>query len=52
MRGGGWNSGPVYLRSSLRDRKQPQVKDYALGLRVLRELPQSDPDQDRHASLE
>lgn len=52
IRGGGWNSGPVYLRSSLRDLKQPHIKDYALGFRVLRELPQSDPDQDRHASLE
>lgn len=39
VRGGAWNSGPVYLRSSLRDLKQPQVQDYALGFRVLRELP-------------
>ena len=38
-RGGAWNSGPVYLRSSLRNSKQPQIKDYAQGLRVLRELP-------------
>jgi formylglycine-generating enzyme required for sulfatase activity len=38
-RGGGWNSGPVYLRSSLRDMKQPHISDYAQGLRVLRELP-------------
>ena len=39
VRGGGWNSGPAYLRSSLRDLKQPQYKGYALGFRVLRELP-------------
>jgi formylglycine-generating enzyme required for sulfatase activity len=38
-RGGAWNSGPVYLRSSLRDMKQPHIKDFAQGLRVLRELP-------------
>lgn len=39
VRGGAWNSGPSYLRSSQRDMKQPQHKDYALGFRVLRELP-------------
>ncbi|UFQ97257.1 formylglycine-generating enzyme family protein [Pseudomonas wenzhouensis] len=39
VRGGAWNSGPSYLRSSLRDLKQPQHRDYALGFRVLRELP-------------
>ncbi|MBP8262179.1 MAG: formylglycine-generating enzyme family protein [Pseudomonas sp.] len=39
VRGGAWNSGPTYLRSSQRDMKQPQHKDYALGFRVLRELP-------------
>ena len=39
VRGGAWNSGPVYLRSSMRDLKQPQHRDYALGFRVLRELP-------------
>lgn len=39
VRGGAWNSGPSYLRSSQRDMKQPQYKDYALGFRVLRELP-------------
>ncbi len=39
VRGGAWNSGPTYLRSSLRDLKQPQHKDYAVGFRVLRELP-------------
>lgn len=39
VRGGAWNSGPSYLSSSQRDRKQPQHKDYALGFRVLRELP-------------
>ena len=39
VRGGAWNSGPAYLRSSLRDLKQPQHRDYALGFRVLRELP-------------
>lgn len=39
VRGGAWNSGPSYLRSSQRDMKQPQHKNYALGFRVLRELP-------------
>jgi len=39
VRGGAWNSGPSYLRTSQRDMKQPQRKDYALGFRVLRELP-------------
>jgi formylglycine-generating enzyme required for sulfatase activity len=39
VRGGAWNSGPSYLRSSQRDIKQPQQKNYALGFRVLRELP-------------
>ena len=39
VRGSAWNSGPTYLRSSQRDMKQPQHKDYALGFRVLRELP-------------
>lgn len=39
VRGGAWNSGPGYLSSSQRDLKQPQHKDYALGLRVVRELP-------------
>lgn len=39
VRGGAWNSGPSYLRSSQRDMKQPQHRDYALGFRVLRELP-------------
>ena len=39
VRGGAWNSGPSYLRSSQRDMKQPQHKDYALGFRILRELP-------------
>lgn len=39
IRGGAWNSGPSYLRSSQRDLKQPQHTDYALGLRVVRELP-------------
>lgn len=39
VRGGAWNSGPVYLRSSMRDLKQPHHRDYALGFRVLRELP-------------
>lgn len=39
VRGGAWNSGPTYLRSSLRDLKQPHHRDYALGFRVLRELP-------------
>ena len=39
VRGGAWNSGPSYLRTSQRDMKQPQHKDYALGFRVLRELP-------------
>lgn len=39
VRGGAWNSGPAYLRSSQRDMKQPQHKNYALGLRILRELP-------------
>ncbi|MET1077209.1 MAG: formylglycine-generating enzyme family protein [Pseudomonas sp.] len=39
VRGGAWNSGPGYLRSSQRDFKQPQYRGYALGLRVLRELP-------------
>ena len=39
VRGGAWNSGPRYLRSSLRDLKQPHHRDYALGFRVLRELP-------------
>ncbi|MGY8829411.1 MAG: formylglycine-generating enzyme family protein, partial [Pseudomonadales bacterium] len=38
VRGGAWNSGPTYLRSSQRDMKQPQHKDYAMGFRVLREL--------------
>ena len=36
--GGAWNSGPSYLRTSLRDLKQPGHDDYALGFRVLREL--------------
>ena len=39
VRGGAWNSGPSYLRSSMRDLKQPHHRDYALGFRVLRELP-------------
>ncbi len=39
VRGGAWNSGPTYLHSSLRDLKQPQHQDYAVGFRVLRELP-------------
>ena len=39
VRGGAWNSGPTYLRSSFRDLKQPGNDDYALGFRVLRELP-------------
>lgn len=39
VRGGAWNSGPTYLRSSQRDMKQPQHKDYALGFRLMRELP-------------
>lgn len=39
VRGGAWNSGPGYLRSSLRDLKQPHHSDYALGFRVFRELP-------------
>jgi formylglycine-generating enzyme required for sulfatase activity len=39
VRGGAWNSGPSYLHSSQRDMKQPQYKNYALGFRVLRELP-------------
>jgi formylglycine-generating enzyme required for sulfatase activity len=39
VRGGAWNSGPSYLHSSQRDMKQPQHKNYALGFRVLRELP-------------
>lgn len=39
VRGGAWNSGPRYLRTSLRDLRQPDQKHYALGLRVLRELP-------------
>ncbi|MGE8497686.1 MAG: formylglycine-generating enzyme family protein [Pseudomonas sp.] len=39
IRGGAWNAGPSYLRTSQRDLKQPQHKDYALGLRVVRELP-------------
>jgi formylglycine-generating enzyme required for sulfatase activity len=39
VRGGAWNSGPTYLRSSFRDQKQPGTDDYALGFRVLRELP-------------
>lgn len=39
VRGGAWNSGPSYLRSSQRDLKQPHHRDYALGFRVLRELP-------------
>ncbi len=39
VRGGAWNSGPIYLRSSMRDLKQPHHRDYALGFRVLRELP-------------
>ncbi|USR39251.1 formylglycine-generating enzyme family protein [Ectopseudomonas hydrolytica] len=39
VRGGAWNSGPTYLRSSMRDLKQPHHRDYALGFRVLRELP-------------
>lgn len=39
IRGGAWNSGPSYLRSSQRDLKQAQHKNYALGFRVLRELP-------------
>lgn len=39
VRGGAWNSGPAYLRSSLRDLKQPHINDYALGFRVLRERP-------------
>lgn len=39
VRGGAWNSGPSYLHSSQRDMKQPQHKDYALGFRILRELP-------------
>ena len=38
VRGGAWNSGPAYLRSSLRDLRQPDQKHYALGLRVVREL--------------
>ncbi|MBB4818546.1 formylglycine-generating enzyme required for sulfatase activity [Pseudomonas alcaligenes] len=38
VRGGAWNSGPAYLRTSLRDLKQPGHDDYALGFRVLREL--------------
>jgi formylglycine-generating enzyme required for sulfatase activity len=39
VRGGAWNSGPTYLRSSQRDMKQPQHRDYALGFRLMRELP-------------
>lgn len=39
VRGGAWNSGPSYLRSSQRDMKQPHHKNYALGFRILRELP-------------
>ena len=39
VRGGAWNSGQIYLRSSMRDLKQPHHRDYALGFRVLRELP-------------
>ena len=39
VRGGAWNSGPSYLRSSMRDLKQPHHRDYALGFRILRELP-------------
>ncbi len=39
VRGGAWNSGPTYLRSSMRDLKQPHHRDYALGFRVVRELP-------------
>ncbi|MCJ8170271.1 formylglycine-generating enzyme family protein [Atopomonas sediminilitoris] len=38
-RGGAWNSGPAYLRSSLRDPRQADQRSYSLGLRVVRELP-------------
>ena len=38
VRGGAWNSGPQYLRSSLLDPRQADQASYSLGFRVLREL--------------